>query len=361
MADISERIAAAGPRNAQILAVLSDTDYAPAALGQQLAFIADLQASIKQIDSNLTALDARVQKELKDHEKYRDSTVKRFAHKVGGKKSQAKFEEKASKEEREYYEAVFDKKAAEDQKEMLKAQLIEADNVRGEYEAAAKTHKEAQEELNELYDGIFGGPTPEFPEEDPKEFAVYEAEKKRNDLGTKLTRSKQALQCMAQADEIMSYAGSQVQDALSASTWDVVGGGFYADMAERNLLASASSAASKALALAAQARRLDPQIKDPGAVEIAGKNLLSDVLFDNIFTDLAFHQKIQQSEANVRLANNRLKEERKGVFNRQQDLKRTINAAEKELNDARNELQRVRQQAFETVSGSRPPAYDEAT
>lgn len=357
MASASERIAAAAPRNAELLATLSKTDYAPAALKQQNAFIADLQASLKQTDATIAKLDQTVKKELKDHEKYRDSTVKRFASKLGGKKSQAKFEEKASKEEKEYFDAVYAKKAAEDERAMLKTQLADAEKVRVEYDSALKTHKDAQEELNEMYEGIFAGPTPDFPDEDPKELAVYEAEKKRNDAQEKLSKSTQAAQCMIEADKVMGYAQTAMGSALNYSTWDVWGGGSFADIAERNALADASSAAQRSLMLVAQAQRLDSAIKHPGQVNIAQGNILSDVLFDNIFTDLAFHEKIKESAINLRIAHQRLAEQRQLVGQRLQSLKVEVEQAEGVLRQARDELQNVRQRAFEQVEAARPPAY----
>lgn len=357
MASIKEQIAAAGPRNAQLLSTLAETDHAPASLKQQVAFINDLQDSLKRTEQHISKLNQSTQKELKDHEKYRDSTVKRFAYRVGGKKE--KFEQKASKEEREYFEAVVAQKHAEDERTVLRTQLEEARKKKANYEKAADTHKQAQEELDELYNSIFAGPTPDFPEEDPKELSVYEAERKRDDTQTKLTRVSQAVDTLNQAQRAMYICRGRVSEALDYSSWDLFGGGAFADLAERNALSEATSAAMQAGVLVTQARKLDSNVQPFNMPQIAQGNILSDVVFDNIFTDLAFHDKIKQSSADVQRAAAQLTQQHQLAVQRQQEIQKDRTAVEKELARARDELQKIRQDAFEKVAASHPPAYSE--
>lgn len=355
MSEVTQAIASAGPRNAQLLSVLAESDYAPAALQQQKAYIADLEASIKRQDAAIAKLEASTKKELKDHEKFRDSHVKRLAYKLGGKKE--KFEEKASKEEREYFDAVFAQKAAEDERVMLRDQLKDAQRVKGELDGTAETHRQAQEELDELYNSIFAGPTPEFPEEDAKEFPVYDAEKRRGDLQTKLTAGAQALKSLGGAEQCMRISLAEMNRALDWSTFDVFGGGSFSDLMERSAISDASSAAARAQTLVEQARRMDNNIQSLGPIEIAQHNILSDVLFDNIFTDLHFHEKIKQSTLEVQKALVRVSEQKKLATQRSDALQRQITQAESDLMEARKALQKVRQEAFEKVGASHPPEY----
>ncbi|CCF47033.1 hypothetical protein CH063_15588, partial [Colletotrichum higginsianum] len=100
--DLESKIRQAAVRNRELLAVLADTDNAIPDLTQQRRLIADLDHQLQQSDKNVRALDARRKKELKDHEKYRDSVMRRFVHKAVGKRD--KFDEKAAREEREYFD-----------------------------------------------------------------------------------------------------------------------------------------------------------------------------------------------------------------------------------------------------------------
>jgi hypothetical protein len=102
MTTILDQINNAAPRNRELLQILSDTDHAPPALEQQKRYIDDLNTQLSQVQSRLKALETTRDKELKDHEKYRDSVMKRFAYKATGQKD--KFAAKAEKEEKEYFE-----------------------------------------------------------------------------------------------------------------------------------------------------------------------------------------------------------------------------------------------------------------
>lgn len=119
MSDIKSRIASSVEQNNRLLKTLSETDYAPPALAQQSVYISSLQKELSELDKRIKHLETITKTELNDHEKYRDSTMKRFTYRLGGKKGQAKFEAKASKEEREYFEAVQAEKAAKDQRGVL--------------------------------------------------------------------------------------------------------------------------------------------------------------------------------------------------------------------------------------------------
>lgn len=102
MASITEKLQRAAPRNKKLLQILSETDHAPSALEQQKRYIQDLDVQIKDVKKRVSHLGQERSKEQKDHEKYRDSVMKRWAYKVSGNKE--KFAAKAEKEEQEYFE-----------------------------------------------------------------------------------------------------------------------------------------------------------------------------------------------------------------------------------------------------------------
>lgn len=97
---IYERISAASSDNTRLLKILRETDYASSALSQNSLYISSLQQEISARQKEYGLLRHAKFMEQKDHEKYRDSTMRRLAYKMGGKKE--KFEATAQKEEREY-------------------------------------------------------------------------------------------------------------------------------------------------------------------------------------------------------------------------------------------------------------------
>lgn len=102
MASIKDQLQNAAPRNEQLLDILSQTDNAPSAFKQQKLYIQDLDSQLRDVKKRIDLLKHEMQKERKDHVKYRDSVTKRWAYKVTS--NQEKFAAKAEKEEREYFD-----------------------------------------------------------------------------------------------------------------------------------------------------------------------------------------------------------------------------------------------------------------
>lgn len=98
MTSTEEQIGNAAARNSELLAALAGTEYAPPRLQQQVAYIREMEAEKSRTNNTIQKLTAARERELKDHRKYNESVVKRFAYKATGQKE--KFSAKASKEER---------------------------------------------------------------------------------------------------------------------------------------------------------------------------------------------------------------------------------------------------------------------
>ena len=84
--------------HSHILSAIAELDHIPSAVLQQVAYVKDLEAQLQRSAEKLEKLAAATKKEREEHVHIRDSTVLRLAHKLVGRK--AKYEEKASKEER---------------------------------------------------------------------------------------------------------------------------------------------------------------------------------------------------------------------------------------------------------------------
>jgi len=96
--DTTEAIVANSRHHSELLSVIADLEYVPQAKKQQTTYIKDLESQISALRKNITLLAAKTKKERKDHETLRDSTSRRFAHKLIGKKQE--YIAKESKEER---------------------------------------------------------------------------------------------------------------------------------------------------------------------------------------------------------------------------------------------------------------------
>lgn len=347
-----ERLAAAASKNAELLSALAETDWAPTSLKQVHAYIENIQAQISHTDKLLADLHKKTVVEQKDHEKYRDSRMRRFAYRMGGKTE--KFEAKAENEEREYFEAMQEEKKARDRKEMLSRQLEEATKSRAEFEVVARRNAGLQAQLQALYNSIFAGNTPEFPEEDRAEEAVRQAQMAFGQAQQWAKAEDQVAMILSRAHEILQGCLMSVDEALSYSKMDAWGvGGGFADMGERHALTVASSGVSQVEMLMDQARSIQPAVGSLGPMNIARGNMLGDVLFDSFFSDLRFHEKIRESMAQLEQASQRLSLELQHSARRRADCNSKVKEAAARLDGARAELQGIRQKAFEQVSVSK--------
>ncbi|TKW55175.1 hypothetical protein CTA1_11973 [Colletotrichum tanaceti] len=347
--DLESKIRQAAVRNRELLAVLADTDNATPDLAQQRRLIADLDQQLQQSDKNVRALDGRRKKELKDHEKYRDSVMRRFAHKAVGKRD--RFDEKAAREEREYFDVLQEEHREKVVNGNLRRQLADAREASGSLEAEAARHEGAQRALDSLYDSIFAGPTPSHPDEDAREGEAEDARRAYHDARGKAEAEQHAVRLLTDAARRMADSLRGMDDALSHSRMDMFGGGTMSDMMERSALQRAESAAQEARMLVMQAQRMTPHVGDLPAVSINHGSLMSDVLFDNIFTDMAFHDEIKRSRASVDRCAQVLGRFLQETRARHQELTWQLKSLGERLESTRAALQKERERLFEQIAG----------
>lgn len=353
---IENKIRDAAGRNRELLNILAQTDHALPALEQQQRYLADLQNEMANVQKRLNELERTRKKELKDHENYRDSVMKRFAFKVSGKKD--KFEERAAKEEREYFDVLQQEHQATEMKKSIDTMLVEAARVKQTIEQDVERHNKAQRDLDSLYDSIFKGPTPGFPEEDALEKELTETMQQYHDARSRAEKEGQAAKILKDAQMSMLNARRAMQEALSYSTGDMWGGGSFIDMMERNALSQAEGRITYTRMLVDQARRFSPSVKQLPRVTIAQGSIMSDIFFDNIFTDMMFHKKIEQSTAEVERCARVLDGELQAAANRQRELSTGMDGKVRRLEECRLALQKLRQGLFDRL-GEAPPAYSE--
>ncbi|KAI4952377.1 hypothetical protein J4E91_002846 [Alternaria rosae] len=346
---IHNKIQLAAHKNEVLLRGLEDTDSAPSQLKQQNAYIADLDAQINNIRKRVNDLKQKTASELKDHEKYRDSHFRRFAHKASGKKE--KFAEKAAKEEKEYFDAIQEQKSAEDELAYAKQLRAEAETRKNEISSQAQRHNALQADLDALYNSIFAGHTPEFPDEDRKEDACNAAHAHVQDLTQRLERERHILFLLGQTSVKLSAAREHLDGAYGMSQYDMFGGGTMASMQKRNYLERAESSIQQVRMLQQQVKQVAPEIPGLGQLNIAMGSIWSDVVFDNIFSDMQMHDEVKQSIAQVDRAGNKCGEIIRQREAQEKGLQGEVDQAKATLQHARLELQQAREEAFRRVLG----------
>jgi chromosome segregation ATPase len=368
MSQLTQALSNAAARNRELLSVLAKTDYAAKTLQQNGSYITDLEAQTKTTEKEIHRLHAITESERKDHVKYQDSTFRRYAHKLGGCKGEAKFASKSEKEEREFLAAWQKEREAEERKSELQSALNTANDDRQRLEVEKARNETAQRDLDQLYASIFSGPTPELPGEDQLETAVQYAKQHLEQVQSQCNADCSALEALRRVENRIQSAAAAMQEALQMSRFDLMGGGSFADMMERNELSKAAVAISEALRHMDEARRLQPAITHLREIHVDMGHIVSDVMFDNIFSDMAQHDRIHETNKQLMQAMAQLKEQITMQSQRAQSAKSALNQASASMEEARNELQSIRAEAFERLSGgginvgtagnlSAPPPY----
>lgn len=219
--------------------MLRESEYAPQALEQNASYIGDLKSQIAKTDKTISQLHLSTEKERKEHVKIRDSLVRRYASKLQGSKGQEKFTAKQDKEEREFVEAWQKEREAQERREELGRAMEQAEKEKKSLEADVKTHDKAQKELDQLYQRIFSGPTPDVPGEDDLEQAVERSKEHFRECQEQLYRNKNASDALNEAQGRLRTALANMGDALGASNVDRFGGGALFDIMERDAMSKA--------------------------------------------------------------------------------------------------------------------------
>ncbi|KZP19839.1 hypothetical protein FIBSPDRAFT_827660 [Athelia psychrophila] len=354
---VHERILASSNQNTSLLKTLSDTEYASSAIVQTTTYLRILQDELKSRTQTLSDLKKTLLKEQKEHESYRDSTMKRLAYRMSGKKD--KFDSKAEKEEREYLEAVQKHVNASQELGVVKGNIAETERNLEELKSVSNLHNNAQRELDGLYDSIFQGPTPEFPEEDQAEGPVQQLRQEFAAVQARLSVEGQALAILLDAEKFMHRGLSDMSEASTASNWDVWGvGGNMADVAERGALSKAECHVSQVEMLVSQAQRVQPAVRGIGHVEIAAGHVMGDIIFDNVFSDLAMQDRIDESQQQLKKSSGRLNHEVQAAREREAIVRSELEGVKGRLEEARKKLESVRASTFERVAGGLPGYHE---
>ncbi|CAO1600171.1 hypothetical protein XANCAGTX0491_003874 [Xanthoria calcicola] len=347
----------AASKNAELLRGLNETESASSSLEQLQAYLDDLDREINVCNTEIQHLEKKTAAELKDHKKYAESITSRFIHRAVGKSEQ--FAEKASKEEREYVEAVAAENQAKSRLEEWTKKRDEARKQHATLENTNKTHQRLQSELDALYNSIFAGPTPDFPGEDQKESAVREAKEAFDFVKQQHEAEFQAAKCLVDAECFIIKALRWLEKAHDFSRTDMRGCGTFSDMLERNTLSEAQHAMDKVKMLVRQAQRLSPDIPGLGNFDISQGYEMNAIILDDIFGDMARHGRINNCQAQAQKEAQALSVASTKARDRSQQLEQEAADASTRLETARRELQRIRREAFESFEGP-PPTYDEA-
>lgn len=347
----SDRIRSASSHNTSLLAALHTTSTAPSTLYHHLQYIQDLSASQSHLEARLASHRTRVTKELADHKRYNESTFRRFAHKASGRTTQ--WTERAAKEEQEYVDAIQAQKSVEEELSNVKRLLGEAEARRGEYEAEARRHDEVQRELDALYEDVFRGFTPEFPDEGERKQALKETEGRLQGANWRLEKERHVGELVKKLCGRLLDAKRLLMQAHDMATRGLGAEGMYAGGAKGSLVGQADTCVRQARAISRQVRDIDPEVDGQGlgAMEEHIGAKWSGIVVGTRSSSGDESARIRRAETQIDWALQKGARLMKGRQAKETEVIAEINRIGAELKERKVELQWSREEAFRRVMG----------
>lgn len=354
---IRSAILASATENSTLLVKLSSTMEAPSILQAHEAHIDHLRASLAEQESALARTENDIDSKFKLHKKHRDSTTLRFFYRATH--MLAKFEAKAMQQEQEYFAALGSKSRAEERRNVLKKDLDEAVKTKASLLRAAKEHEQAHQRIDALYEKLFAGPTPGFPREDEREEQFYAVRSRNEEVKVGIVKARRAIRLMNMAARNVTRAGMFVRQARSEANNSIIffDEALYSLNLAGEYVVYALSNVGKAEAVL---EPLDEELNEHKRSVMAALHQ-AKIDVETLSSRTKIFEAIDTVQPRLDDAHTKLEGLIELTKAREKRGLEEIKPTSRQLEDARQALQEIRQQIFEEVAGfgEAAPSYTE--
>jgi hypothetical protein len=293
----AETIRQAGPQYLALQKALSESEWSLTAYPQLTKSLKTAEAAVQTTRDNIRKFDKRSKDQLERFQHLKHHSVKRAWYRTTGK-----LEEKLQEEEKAWLKEYELVQAAKARCEEQEAEVKEAKKIYEQCETAKGIHEKSQAELNALLQRLFDGPTPSFPSEDVLEQSLTTARQQLDDIHMLAKRQQYITNSLQRAQQCLIGALQQLQSSIQFNTFDFFSHSGYIDWMIHSALAQARDLSTRAQFLVSEVRRIEPNVPHLGDIHIEQDNLVFNVIFDNIFTDLRVRQIIQDALVKIERA-----------------------------------------------------------
>jgi hypothetical protein len=345
-------------QNSSLLVKLAETETAPGDLAVHQANISRLGKDIQEQSDVLHQLKDQVDAKYRRHRKYNDNPTLRFLYRAIF--NFEKLQTKTAQHEKEYHSALAAQAQAQKRCTLLMNALGSAERVEADLKLRAQEHGDSHARIDELYEALFAGPTPEFPKEDDKENRFYVARGAHERVRQKVITSRYAASKLKVAISQLARADRLLDRALLHARNHV----FTFDEAARDLQLTKKNI-DYALASVLQASDiLQPK---SGGIEALEQKVIHDLQQAKPNTkDLSSNREvytsvIQQSKTQALKSSRQLRSFLALTVDRERTGQDELRKTARKLEDSRQTLQQARMAIFEEVAGfgQAAPSYAE--
>ena len=265
MPELFQQLSEASERNYKLLEILRRTEYAPAALQQNTQRISDLISQKSDIINEIDRLHQITSDEHENRAKACGNVAKRSVI-PGSEKSTESLTAAAQQKERDFMEAWQREREAEERFKEVKHALEVAQSEKPVFERDNKLHKEAQREIDQIYESIFAGPTPEARGEDQLEQQVRRSRATFQECQMRAEKEESAMAALERASSHLNGAVENMRSCHHRAKLGLLGGGRYLESREQQDISNAQVKLMQCNAAIDEARRSQPLIEVLGEV-----------------------------------------------------------------------------------------------
>ncbi|CAF0789871.1 unnamed protein product [Adineta ricciae] len=269
---------------------LSDTQWSDTGIVEAKTYLADCQNYARITQDKITEFNTAAEREHKRLLAIKGHGLRHVWYKVQGK-----LEERLGEQEKVWLKEFEKCKQEEEHLIELKKEIHSAAKYLHECQITHDEFVKTKRMLDEMLEHFFSGETPSYPDEDFMEQNLKKQQEQLTSLQTQHRLLTNVFQLLHSAHQSIIIARHALHDAIKMNTFDLAAKSSFADMAANSNLARARNATIRAQDLIDEAKRVSPNIRHIADLRIRQDNLVFNLMFDNIWTDLNMRFRIGEA------------------------------------------------------------------
>lgn len=303
---------------------LSETQWSESALPEAQSHLKAYEDQARLIQEKIDKFNAAADREYKRLMEVKGHSVRHVWYKIRGK-----LEQQLNEQEKIWLKEFEKCKEEEQRLAVINEEIHSAQTYLQQCQNAFEEYRRTKRTLDELLERFFSGTTPSYPDEDAMEQNLNKAKVYLTTLQNNHRVFLHVCQLLQKAHEALIRCLGALNDALGMNTFDMFSNSSFADIAVNSYLANARNMSAQAQQLIMEARRIYPNIPHIGNLNVQQDNLIFNIMFDNIWTDMRMRSKIREALDRISHAKavltNILGEMRQRLQGCEIDLNRTSN------------------------------------
>jgi hypothetical protein len=273
---------------------LSDTKWSEAAIPEAQSRLKACQNQARLIQDKINAFNMAADKEHKRLSHIKGHGARHVWYKVRGK-----LEQRLDEQERIWLQEFEKCKEEEQRFVVLQEEIHSAQKYLNQCQDAYEEYTKTKQALNTLMEYFFSGATPTYPDEDIMEQNLKKEQERLIALQSDHSVLTYVFHLLEKAQQALIVARQELDNALNMNTFDLFSHSAFVDIAESSHLAKARNASAQAQQLLNQAKHEYRNMPQIGDLHIKQDNLVFNIMFDNIWTDMNMRQMICEASGRI--------------------------------------------------------------